>query len=222
MATIPAGWTHPIAAWNGYLPKVSDGFDRDGDADDDHRQHLGADIMFRRKFVGDQPQWGNNTRDGSLHYFAPKGTLVHAVGDAIVKSVSSGGLGTAVVLEHPGPYRATFYQHLERATVKRGDLVRAGQVIGVMGGSLTGYPLRHLHFEIWPTGSRSAGTNVDPAPILAALPLPTESLADHAIVAAPSPLAVLGGGLVGTIALGLSFALTRRRLRHTRARMGRL
>ncbi len=52
------------------------------------------------------------------------------------------GYKNTLILQH-GPYY-TVYSNLDEATVGRGDLVSAGQVVGKMGGSDP-----ELHFEVW-------------------------------------------------------------------------
>jgi murein DD-endopeptidase MepM/ murein hydrolase activator NlpD len=63
--------------------------------------------------------------------------------------------GWYVRIDH-GRDVATFYAHLEKAAVKRGQRVERGQVIGSMGmsGVATGV---HLHYEL-----SIRGTKVDP------------------------------------------------------------
>jgi len=74
-------------------------------------------------------------------------TDIYAAGDGIVKSVRySSGYGLCVVITH-GNGLSTVYGHLNDATVKKGDVVKASQKIGLLGntGISTG---PHLHFEI--------------------------------------------------------------------------
>lgn len=56
------------------------------------------------------------------------------------------GFGNLIVIEHNEEW-ATLYGHLNKFTVKEGDIVKQGQKIGLMGrtGRATGV---HLHFEI--------------------------------------------------------------------------
>ena len=56
------------------------------------------------------------------------------------------GFGNWVRLEHDSGY-ASFYAHLARVDVHRGDKIKAGEVLGVEGTTgITGH--RHLHFAV--------------------------------------------------------------------------
>jgi len=67
--------------------------------------------------------------------------------------------GNAVIIDH-GLGVFTFYCHFSRIKVKRGDIVRKGDVIGRVGatGRVTG---PHLHWSV-----RAGGKNVDPFSLL--------------------------------------------------------
>ena len=69
------------------------------------------------------------------------------------------GYGLIVQARH-GAGIATMYAHLARATVKTGQVVERGDLLGYAGctGSCTG---QHLHFEV-----RRGGTLVDPLPVI--------------------------------------------------------
>ena len=81
---------------------------------------------------------------------APTGTPVYAAQDGVVAKAGYGVLdrsyGNQVFLSHGNGYY-TNYAHLSKITVKTGDKVVAGQVIGLCGstGRSTG---PHLHFEV--------------------------------------------------------------------------
>lgn len=93
-------------------------------------------------------------------------------------SSDGGGYGNHVIIDHGNGY-ATVYAHLYKGsiTVKTGDTVRQGQLIGRMGssGSSTGV---HLHFEV-----RQNGTRQDPENYVSAdNPRPTNKTSNGAFV----------------------------------------
>jgi murein DD-endopeptidase MepM/ murein hydrolase activator NlpD len=113
--------------------------------------HLGVDVMYRRK---------------TGEYFAPVGTPIRAANTGTVWSVTSSPRGIAVVIDHGKPW-ATFYQHLESVSVRKGQIVPVGAVIGTMGiSSLDAARVRHLHFAAWYEGHGDAAS-VDPADAMA-------------------------------------------------------
>ena len=79
---------------------------------------------------------------------APKGTEVHAVGDAKVSFAGKmGGYGNLIILDHGLGYQ-TYYAHLSVITpfVKQGATIARGDLIGLVGS--TGRSTApHLHFE---------------------------------------------------------------------------
>ncbi len=86
-----------------------------------------------------------------VDFGAPKGTPVHAVGDATVSYAgTNGGHGRYVKLDHAGPYDSS-YSHLSRLSVKKGQKVQQGDIIGYVGstGLATG---PHLHYQFWVNG----------------------------------------------------------------------
>ena len=91
----------------------------------------------------------NNTRipRHGIGINAPVGTPVRAVAAGTVSLVGPLGLYlTTVLLDHGGGYY-TFYAYLNDATVRQGDHVVRGQVIGHVGGESSDEG-PHLHFEI--------------------------------------------------------------------------
>lgn len=88
-----------------------------------------------------------------------KGDPVYAAFDGVVRvSLSggaTGGYGTLVIVRHMNGLE-TYYAHLSQANVKSGDLVKAGEVIG-LGGSTGRSTGNHLHFEC-----RYKGKSFDP------------------------------------------------------------
>jgi len=67
--------------------------------------------------------------------------------------------GNRIILKHSDGYQ-TFYGHMDSCKVKRGQAVKAGELIGLVGstGQSTG---PHLHFEI-----RKDGQTLDPANLI--------------------------------------------------------
>lgn len=89
---------------------------------------------------------------------APKGTDVHAVGDAKVGFAGRrSGFGNLIILDHGRGYQ-TYYAHLSKIGkgIKAGVPVNRGDVIGLVGS--TGRSTApHLHFE-----TRKDGVYLDP------------------------------------------------------------
>lgn len=92
-------------------------------------------------------RWGRHhngvdmiSKSGNLEIRAGK------TGVVVASHYERGGLGNVVVVDH-GNGVETIYAHLKKRKVNEGEVVRAGEVIGIMGntGSSTGV---HLHFEV--------------------------------------------------------------------------
>ncbi len=104
-----------------------------------------------------EPRWG------TFHYgvdmAAPQGTPFHAAGDGVViEAGPMNGYGNVIMIQHADGM-ITVYGHEEKYLVQKGEKVKAGQLIGLVGsqGESTGY---HLHFEIR-VGTES-GDKADP------------------------------------------------------------
>ena len=83
-----------------------------------------------------------------LDFSAPKGTPVHVTGDGRVVRVirSNRGYGNEILIDHGFGYM-TRYAHLSAFKVKKGQYVKRGQVIGLVGD--TGKSTApHLHYEV--------------------------------------------------------------------------
>ena len=79
---------------------------------------------------------------------AKTGTPVRSVSDGVVTYAGrNGGHGNFVKVKHMSPYE-TSYSHLSKISVKKGQRVKKGQVIGKVGttGASTG---PHLHYQVW-------------------------------------------------------------------------
>jgi murein DD-endopeptidase MepM/ murein hydrolase activator NlpD len=94
------------------------------------------------------------------------GTPVFSSADGIVTYAKRHGRGGLTIKIEHGGEMTTRYAHLNRALVKPGDRVRAGQKIALSGasGRVTG---PHLHFEVW-TGKKARN------PLSAAFALPED------------------------------------------------
>jgi murein DD-endopeptidase MepM/ murein hydrolase activator NlpD len=79
---------------------------------------------------------------------APTGTPIRSVAAGTVVFASrNGGHGNFVKIVHQSPYK-TSYSHLSKISVKKGQKVKQGQIIGKVGstGASTG---PHLHYQVW-------------------------------------------------------------------------
>ena len=93
------------------------------------------------------PFTDRRTFHGGLDIAAPHGTPVYAaMKGKVIFAGRAGGYGKLVILEHGWGYR-TFYGHLSKIRVKKGQIVYTAGFLGNVGstGRSTG---PHLHFEI--------------------------------------------------------------------------
>lgn len=125
-------------------------------------------------FIGDFPvtqDFGANPLEYSSRYpglkghngtdfGCPTGTMILSAADGVVASVGfdAGGYGNYVVINHSG--YATLYGHLNDYTVKTGDKVVSGQLIGHSNntGNSTG---PHLHFGVKPIDAQGNKTEAE-------------------------------------------------------------
>lgn len=205
------GWVYPLPTLaDGRDAVVSDGFSAVATAA--HRRHVGVDVMYRR-----QPSEPAELPRGTKLFYVPPNTPVLAAYGGKIWNTSVTGWGHAITIDHgnaPGIGPAvTFYQHMESFARpwKKGDLVRPGDVLGIVGGSSIGYTLHHLHFELWlPTRDKA----VDPEPYMRKwqrLPIEQLSIPEQRAPQAPgeskgiSLPVVLGVG-AGLLAIGILVA----------------
>ena len=83
-----------------------------------------------------------------IDFTAPKGTPIQATGDGVVERVeySGSGYGHNVVINHGFGFK-TLYGHMHRIDVRKGQKVKRGQTIGVVGDTGTS-TAPHCHYEI--------------------------------------------------------------------------
>ena len=163
-----AAWIHPVPSLGERLAVVSNEFRaQPSSANEKARQHLGVDLMYRRRdardLIGVFPP---RTPGGTPLFFMPQGIPALAASAGAVTFASSTPLGNTVIIRHSNGW-ATYYTHLASLAVGRGVHVTAGQAIGTIGASPEDAAhVRHLHLEVWKGATRSGA--IDPAPYLAA------------------------------------------------------
>ncbi|MGI6478390.1 MAG: M23 family metallopeptidase [Salinivirgaceae bacterium] len=99
---------------------------------------------FGRRYHPVFRQWKEHT---GVDYAAMYGTPVYATGDGIVVATGwDSGYGNRVIVNHGFGYK-TVYAHLQKCSVKVGDKVKRGKLVGLVGntGVSTG---PHLHYEV--------------------------------------------------------------------------
>lgn len=121
LASIPA--IQPVA--NKDLKRMASGYG--------YRIHP---IYKTRKF-----HWG-------MDFSAPKGTPIYATGNGKIEKVtrSKRGFGNYVKIDHGFGYK-TLYGHMDKYTVRKGQSVKRGDLIGYVGTSGTS-TAPHLHYEV--------------------------------------------------------------------------
>jgi len=113
-----------------------------------------------RIIQGFGPKASGGQNDG-INVSVPEGTPIKAAEDGVVAYAGSElkGYGNLVLVRHANGF-VTAYAHASELSVKKGETVKRGQVIGKAGstGNVTG---PQLHFEV-----RKGATPVDPAQYL--------------------------------------------------------
>lgn len=89
-----------------------------------------------------------------MDFSAPTGTEIFATGDGVVAKVvnSRRGYGKHVIIDHGYGYE-TLYAHMSKIDVRRGQKVKRGDVIGLVGNTgISSAP--HLHYEVMKDGKK--------------------------------------------------------------------
>lgn len=103
------------------------------------------------------------THDG-IDVLADKGTVVRAASDGTVESVTQDDLyGTTVTIDHGNGLKSTYSNLADKPTVKQGDSVNAGDVIGSVGTTALCEVGQGSHVHI---AMSKDGNSVDPAEYL--------------------------------------------------------
>jgi murein DD-endopeptidase MepM/ murein hydrolase activator NlpD len=113
---------------------------------EDITSFFGAERKFLKK--------GQGKIHGGIDIGAKTGTPIVATADGtILKAAMEGNWGNLIVISHSDGYE-TWYAHLDNFSVKENQLVKKGEVIGVVGntGGLSTGP--HLHYEVKHDGKR--------------------------------------------------------------------
>jgi murein DD-endopeptidase MepM/ murein hydrolase activator NlpD len=100
------------------------------------------------------PVYKTSRMHWGMDFTAPVGTEVYSTGDGVVEDVetSSWGYGKSILINHGYGYK-TRYAHLSAFKVKKGEKVKRGDLIGLIGnsGKSTG---PHLHYEVEHNGQK--------------------------------------------------------------------
>jgi len=100
------------------------------------------------------PFTGKRKQHKGLDFSGPKGKNIYSTGDGVVVDVryTRFGYGKVVTIDHGFGFK-TKYAHLHKWLVKKGQKVKRGDAIGLMGstGRSTG---PHLHYEVIHKGKK--------------------------------------------------------------------
>jgi murein DD-endopeptidase MepM/ murein hydrolase activator NlpD len=113
-----------------------------------------------RVIAGFGPKPNGQQNDG-INLAVPEGTPIKAAEDGVVAYAGSElkGYGNLVLIRHANGY-VTAYAHAKELSVKRGDQIKRGQVVG-KAGQTGNVDAPQLHFEV-----RKGPTPLDPMPLL--------------------------------------------------------
>ena len=109
-----------------------------------------TEVKYVSSFFGHRPDpiYKISKFHTGIDFSAPMGTEVYATGDGTVCDVqkSAWGYGNVVIIDHDFGYKS-YYAHLNKSAVRKGQKVKRGQLIGFVGntGKTTGI---HLHYEV--------------------------------------------------------------------------
>lgn len=89
-----------------------------------------------------------------MDFSSPMGTEIFATGDGVVLQVKRryNGYGRHVIIRHGFGYE-TLYAHMSKVLVKKGQKIKRGEVIGLVGNTGTSVA-PHLHYEVHKDGRK--------------------------------------------------------------------
>ena len=145
--------------------------------------------------------WQTTQTDGILAHSDGKVVFCQTGQKNNPGSSGNASYGNCVKIDHGNGYY-TLYAHLSDVTVKLGQQVAKGQVIGHMGNTGNSYGT-HLHFEV----RKGASNCIDPAPYIAAdlpgLPTYTETPVDYQVEVTADDLNIRSGPGTGYASQGV-------------------
>ena len=128
-----AAWVHPVPSLGERPAVVSNPFRARASADGKSREHLGADLMYRRRDVRDLiAVFPADTAGGTPLFFMPEGISAHAASAGVVTFASATPVGNTVIVrvgEAPDAWR---FSHVEGSIVPEGA-VGDEQLVGEDG-----------------------------------------------------------------------------------------
>ena len=82
-----------------------------------------------------------------MDFTAPTGTDIYVTGDGVIEKVAKdSGYGNHIIVNHGFGYK-TLYAHMDKFSVKPGQKVKRGDIIGTVGNTGTS-TAPHLHYEV--------------------------------------------------------------------------
>ena len=142
-----------IALMKSYIDSII-GTEKDNDLDENNIRYILANNLPSVKPADGliSRTYDSETKHLGIDIVNIEGTPIFATADGqVVFSGFSNDFGNSIILDHQNGYLSHYY-HNQENFFKRGDSVKAGDVIAKLGntGMSTG---PHLHFEIWKDGN---------------------------------------------------------------------